>query len=689
MECFRTIVGAAALFLLLTAQAFFLLSRCKLRFELAVPICLMSDMFFLLFSGILFSNLLIGICLIIGFSMTGILATFWGERKHLRDFFKVFCSAGFIVFIVGYVFSWVVSVSQVPHAWDDYGHWLPFVKQMVTYNKLYSEPDVYLMKQWYYTPAVSLLQYFSCVLIGEFSECACYAMGTLLMFVSVLPIMKWFEPKSGKVRAFTTLVVFLSLYIAAGEDLDGFFLGFRSSYVDIHLSAVSALLLLVIVFEKNSFSKTVYVGIVSAFLTMMKVTGVMFALLGAGTYFLVSFITVMQRKVKKQKNIKILLSIGKEKKQYMQVLFALFPIGITILIYIMWNMQTRPEIEYGSIIGITSRGVVMSLNKYGQGLTLREFDLTWEWLRTYFYYFFTKPINDGAILPISSSVIVVLFSYAIYFKIKLHKAQSDYISGLIVLGICVVGGLFVYLLALGISFYSFSENLETMTSYKRYLSSYIGIIIVFVFVIWLHILFLDVKLNRNGRVFSIMLTLVFMTVIMPIEFIPAILGRSDNEEYKAYYNKMAVWGGVINDYCIGDSSEDMKAFLIKTGHGGLDTPSLAADVAMPGYFMLPIKLQDFSQYRYDPDSSLPFYTKEEWSELLLDYKFSNVVIANYSIPSLNWGESFVSENFSEFYSLFDMPPEELSFDAPLLFEIYLDDEEHVRLRQVFVERLIE
>lgn len=148
-------------------------------------------------------------------------------------------------------------------------------------------------------------------------------------------------------------------------------------------------------------------------------------------------------------------------------------------------------------------------------------------------------------------------------------------------------------------------------------------------------------------------------------------------------------GGVINDYYIGDSSEDMKAFLVKTGHGGLDTPSLAADVAMPGYFMLPIKLQDFSQYRYDPDSSLPFYTKEEWSELLLDYKFSNVVIANYSIPSLNWGESFVSENFSEFYSLFDVPPEELLFDAPLLFEIYLDDEEHVRLRQVFVERLIE
>lgn len=139
---------------------------------------------------------------------------------------------------------------------------------------------------------------------------------------------------------------------------------------------------------------------------------------------------------------------------------------------------------------------------------------------------------------------------------------------------------------------------------------------------------------------------------------------------------------------MGDSSEDMKVFLVKTGHRELDTPSLAADVAMPGYFMLPIKLQDFSQYRYDPDSSLPFYTKEEWSELLLDYKFSNVVIANYSIPSLNWGASFVSDDFSEFHSLFDIPPEELSFDAPLLFETYLDDEGYIRLRQVFVERPI-
>lgn len=682
---FRIFAGAAMLFLTLAAQALCLWSKCRLRFELAVPICLMSDMFVLLFSGLLVSDLRIGVYLIFMLSLGGFLASVYRERKNLRTFFRTFFSVGFLVFAIGYLLCWLVSIPQTPHAWDDYGHWFPFVKQMVAYDKLYSDPSVYLMKQWFYTPAISLLQYLFCRMVGGFSECACYTVGTLLMFVSVLPILKWFEGKSVKVRLFSVITLFLSLYVTAREDLDGFFLGFRSSYVDIHLAAVTALLICWILFERESFGKTLCIGVISAFLTMIKVTGIMFALLGTGTYVLIlSMRLLLERKMQKEGRG----AGGKDCLQKKQLAMAFLPIAALVLIYMAWNRQTYLDIEFGSLSGMNADGFLLTVNKFGQGLTSRSFSLTWEWMRTYFYYFFTKIINEGATLHLTASVFLILFWIALFIKIRIHSKEYWMVNQFAVTGICVTGGLFVYNMAIGLAFYSIAENLDTMTSYKRYLSSYVGTIVALLFVLVLHVLIFDLQLDKKRECFAACSIFAILIVILPVDFWSAVLGTSETAAYKGYYSAMQVWGENLRASLKKSSTEDARVFLVKSGHGGPDTPSLPADVSMPGYFMLPIALQDYGQYRYDPDSALPFYTCEEWGDLLADQEFSNVVLANYAIPALGWQKPYTG-NLARMYSLFDVPPEELEYDAPLLFRIDIDSDGKLHLAHVVVETPIQ
>lgn len=678
--------GVIILFFLITTQALFLLSKFRLRFELGVPICIMLDMFVLLFCGLLFSNLLIGVYGIFGLTLCGLLYVFSNEKKRFRKFLTVFRSPGFIVFTIGYAFCWLVSLPQVPHAWDDYGHWFPFVKQMLNYDMLYSDPNVYLMKQWYYTPAISLIQYMFCKLVGRFSVVACYAASTIVIFSSVLPVMKWFESRRKRNNIFAMLILFLSAYIVAGEDLDGFFLGFRSSYVDVHLAVVCTLLLCWILFEEESMSKQVYISIISAFLTMVKVTGIMFALLGTGTYILIIIVEaiVHSRGRKNGPHLKD----DNACNRIIQGLVCILPFIATVIIYLMWSRHTTSDIEYGSILRTNFNGFTQSLHKFGQGLILRKFALTANWLRTYFFHFFVTKINGRALVQVTACPILVIFCCILFLKIRINIKKQMPIIRLTVMGICVIAGFFVYLLAIGISFYSFTENLETMTSYKRYLSSYAGIVVMLLFILGLRIFMFDLDLNKREHTFVLFTAMALLVLIMPKDFVTAVTGTAENQKYKSYYYNMSVWGQNIRSYMQYEQTANSKIFLVKNGHGSPDTPSLPADVAMPAYFIMPIEVQDFGQFRYDPNSDLPFYTKKEWNDLIIDYDFTNVLLANYSIPALGWQKPNM-DRLSRMHPLFDCPPEELDYDAPLLFEVKVNDGNEVQLERVVVENPIQ
>ena len=685
MEYIRFLGGLSVLFIMITMQAMFFQSRLRIHFELAVPISIMVDMIVLLFAGLVCSNLLIGVYAIVLLSLVGLLILVIEQRKCRGKIPPRFISSGFVIFFIGFFLCGLVSVFQIPHAWDDYGHWLPFVKQMVAYDKLYSDPSVYLMKQWYYTPGVSLLQYLLCKLVGGFSESACYSISTLIMFVSALPLVGWIEKRSIRFRVFSLTTIFASMYIVAREDLDGFFLGFRSAYVDVPLAAVSVLLLCLIIFEKESYSKVVCIGIVSVFLTMMKVTGIMFALLGIGTYILIVFIEMFICKKENKYNFtsnNALEGTIWNIKNFLVVVLPVFAVGA---VYLVWNGQTRPEIEFGSVSEVTINGLILQLNEYGKGLTLREFPFTWEWIRTYFYYFFEKTINNGALIELTSSVFIITFWIVLLVSIYMVRKSRLLSVRLFISAICITAGLFVYLMAIGISFYSFEENLETMTSFKRYLSSYMGIVIIMIFILGINLVFTHLNCTKKIRNSIVSFVIIMLVVLVPTEIFPVVFGQTESEEYKEYYNSMKKWGENLNKQLNEDVIPDLgKIFLIKTGHDNLDTPSLAADVAMPGYFVLPTELQEFSQYRYDPDSSLPFYTCEEWKNVLLDYEFDGVLLANYSIPALYWNK-IDTESISKMYSLFDIPPEELNYDAPMYFDINVDDAGEVHLSHVLVE----
>lgn len=679
MDSLRIIMGATVLFILLTIQALFFLSRCKLRFELAIPICLMLDMLILLVSGILFSNLLIGLYLIIGFSVVGILAIIFGERKHLREFCMVFCSTGFVAFVVGYVFSWAVSLPHVAYAWDDYGHWLPFVKQMVTYNKLYSEPEVYLIRHWYYTPAMPLLEYFACKLVGGYSAGVCFSMGTLVIFVSVLPFIKWFNFNSRWLTYVSIIIVFLSTFITGHEDLNGYFIGFGSAYVDIQLTSICTLLLFWGLLEEDSLSKSICMSIIAVFLSLVKVTGIMFSLLATGTYVLTYLAGQM-----------FLIHEGKRKKGiaiHLQ-LFGIktIPVFAAILAYLFWNIVSYPDIEYSSLLGISMSGIAQSVSKYGLGLTYRTIPITSEWFRTYFYHFFTTKFNSTALLPVSVSFLLLLFIFVVYFKCRYSEKNRFGNVKLAVFGLCLVLGLFVYILAVGLVFYSLSENLESMTSYQRYLSSYVGILMLVTVVFGL--MFLP---RAGGKTACAIILLV--TLLMPTDMIflftgEAIGTNNNSHENRSDYSRMELWGENINEHITDSQIENPKIYLFMDYDSFPDTPSLNGELAVMSYFLLPTEMQDFGQFRYDYNPSLPFCNKSEWTELLQREKFSYVLISNFFSESMVYWKAPTTQNLAKMYDVFDVPPEELSFNSPLLFEVYTDNEGNTRLGQVLVENPI-
>lgn len=673
------LAGAALLFVLLTAQALFFLSRCRLRFELGIPISLMLDMLILLFSGLFASNLLLGVELITVFSMAGLMVALLGERKHLREFFSVFSSLGFIVFAVGFVFCWLVSIRHVAYDWDDYGHWLPFVKQMVNYDMLYSESGIYLIRHWYYTPGMALLEYFGCKLCGGYSAGICFSVSTLTLFICVLPLVKWlrFKTKSGTI--FAVIAVFLSVFVTAHEDLNGYFIGFGTAYVDIHLSVICTLLLLWGYYEEDSTEKVISMGIIATALAMIKVTGIMFALLGVGTY-VISYLTEwVFKKIRGQQ-------VSCNVKSITANVLALFA---PIVVYALWSIVSSSDQEYSSVIGIGLSGVVHSVKKYDLGLTVREVQLTASWLREYFYHFFTTILNMESIMPLTASPFVLAFLFLIVVKCALQKEPLEKKIRTIVLGVCMVGGMILYLLAIGITFYSLNENLSSMTSYQRYLSSYVEIFILLTTVFAIQIFAIDLALpgKKNAVVYATLLLILVM--ILPADILPAMFGTNystdGSHENKKEYYRMEAWGKKVVETVYGKCESNPKVFLYMDYNSFPDTPSLNGEVAVMSYFTLPVEMQDFSQFGYDPDMGLPFEEEEEWGSVLLNNEFSYVMVSNFSSDSMIWWEPSHTNNLSKMYDLFDLPPEELTVDRPLLFEVNKDNEGQAELRLILVE----
>ena len=678
------ILGLVILFVLLTAQALFLLSRCRLRFELGVPISLMVDMFVLLFCGLVLSDLRIGVYLIIAMSAAGAAAAILCERNRLPSFLSVFASPGFIVFVVGFVLCCFISMRHVTYAWDDFGHWLPFVRQMVNYDKLYTDASVYLIRHWYYTPAVPLIEYLACRLAGGYNAGVCFSACSLILFVSVLPLMKWLTFQKRRYSFFAVALVFFAIFITGHDDLNGFFIGFGSAYVDIQLGAVCAMLLLWGYFEKPSLLNSIYLGIIAAFLALIKVTGVMFALLGVGTYIIAQIFQMLFGKKSdriREKPLRRFLST---------ILNWAIPLFCTVFFYVLWSVISDPDLEYSSILGVSLSDISFVVHKYGQGLTLRTVSLFAEWLRTYFYYFFTTEINGTALLPLTGSVFLILFLLLLIWKLLIDCRRQAVNVRLIALGLCVFLGLFVYLFAVGVSFYSLKENLESMTSYQRYLSSYIGVIIILSVTFGMQIFFSDLNFDGNKKAFIAIVLVALLVVTLPQEILYVLQGdalstNDNSKENKTDYDRMTLLGENLAQKISEDPDGDPTVFLLMDRYNFLDTPSLSGEIAVVSYFLLPVRMQDFDQMSYYPNPALPFYSCDEWADLLADKEFSYVLLSNFSSDSMIWWESTSTNTVDKVSELFDIPPDELESDSLMLFKVVTDEDGEVQLQHVPVE----
>ena len=99
------ILPIVAIYLILVLQPLFLISKFKQRFEIALPICMIIDVFIILFAGLIFQRLTVGVVIVVLLAIASLAYTVYAERKDYKKFLPKVLTPGFYAFGVCYVFA--------------------------------------------------------------------------------------------------------------------------------------------------------------------------------------------------------------------------------------------------------------------------------------------------------------------------------------------------------------------------------------------------------------------------------------------------------------------------------------------------------------------------------------------------------------------------------------------------------
>lgn len=200
-------------------------------------------------------------------------------RRYLRPDFAVFCIifTGIYLFYGTRHFIW----------WDEWSHWGLMVKGMCLFDKLYTDPSVWMPVHKDYPISITLFGYVWCRLSGGYSEAG--ALRSLYTFCAAM-LLPLFSGKEIKYRHLWKPLLAVSvcfLCITAADNA-----GFPFTY---YMDAPAGLVfgLLVWLALRMDFKKTrdyVPVFFLLAFLPLIKEIGVLLALVAAAI-FLCCFVT--------------------------------------------------------------------------------------------------------------------------------------------------------------------------------------------------------------------------------------------------------------------------------------------------------------------------------------------------------------------------------------------------------------
>lgn len=343
------------LFLLFISGSVFGAAVLKKRFEVILPIFLLSIVLLLFIFGIAgllqfgFYVVFCASAILIVFSVLHVF-----RKKQMKAFIRNMCTPAFILFTAMWAIFTVLNFGRLNSTYDEFTHWADVVKVMVTYNDFATNP---LSNSMFpnYPPGTALLQYYvqkvyQLFVSGAlFCEWRLYFTRQIFFVAIILPFLSAFQWK----HFFQAVVAFLCLLLAPLALYNDYHSSFYSSlYIDSFLGILAATGFSMVMFWKHKdIYYHLYVLLICAMLVLTKQAGTLLAVFLAVFYFIV---TVEQNRKKNLRQNLLFGFLAVISVAVPQLLWkwevnsshAIQPFKNSIDLPALWNVITHQENSY-------------------------------------------------------------------------------------------------------------------------------------------------------------------------------------------------------------------------------------------------------------------------------------------------------------------------------------------------------
>ncbi len=309
------ILGELFLYIIIISISIFYVSQFNKKIEKTIFLSFITIALFMYLFGII-GQLQLGVIVIFILSIILLIYTIYKNRKNgtLKDLKEKIITTGSIFFTIIFFIFVITTLNRELINWDQFTYWSIEAKDMFNTNQmLNSIKDV-----TQYPPVPIILEYFSMKIIGQYSQGIEIFTTWILGISFFLPL---FEKSNGK-KLTNIMISILILCVPAVFRLLIFY---ESSYPDALLGIIIGELSYMYFKEEKSRYKTFSILLTLAFLTLIKPTGVVIALI---LWFTFALFEILTKRNLKQTIKEIFIS-----KEF-KILFV--ALAIIILTYVSW-----------------------------------------------------------------------------------------------------------------------------------------------------------------------------------------------------------------------------------------------------------------------------------------------------------------------------------------------------------------
>ena len=309
-------------FLICISGSYFLARSLKTSIAKILPFYLLGfPLVVYLFA--LVNQLLLGYIAVIAASIIPTLYVLIKNRKNLPKELGLFRAPSFILICAVFLLLGIMNFGRSFHAWDDYMHWGPFVKETYRNLELYNSENSLVEVHRDYPPIVTLYECFWELVAGKFDESLLFVALQFLqvsLFMPFIGELKWQKTTRFKLK-FAGLAIALVLVPACMSLGDDYF--FVTIMTDTAIGLLFAFLLANVFLAQKTDKKLIAKLLIgSCFLVLVKQIAFVFVAIVIACLAARIITTKQQKKLRK-------------------ITIAVSTILVPLFLSFLWNLRVK------------------------------------------------------------------------------------------------------------------------------------------------------------------------------------------------------------------------------------------------------------------------------------------------------------------------------------------------------------